>query len=37
VEVSAASIPTINEWGMIVMSLILAGAAFCMMRRRQIS
>jgi PKD repeat protein len=37
VEVSAASIPTINEWGMIVMSLILAWAAFCMMRRRQIS
>ena len=31
------SIPTINEWGMILMSLILAGAAFWMMRRRQIS
>ncbi len=36
-EASAASIPTINEWGTIVMSLILSGAAFWMMRRRQIS
>jgi hypothetical protein len=32
---ATASIPTINEWGMIIMSLMLAGTAFLMMRRRQ--
>lgn len=31
------SIPTISEWGMIIMSLILAGTAFWMIRRRQVS
>ncbi len=31
------SIPTINEWGMIIMSLMLAGTAFWMIRRRPIS
>lgn len=30
-----ASIPTLSEWGMIIMSLILAGSAFWMIRRRQ--
>jgi sugar lactone lactonase YvrE len=29
------SIPTMNEWGMIIMSLMLAGTAFWIMRRRQ--
>jgi hypothetical protein len=29
------SIPTLSEWGMILMALILAGAAFAMIRRRQ--
>jgi hypothetical protein len=29
------SIPTLSEWGMIVMSLVLAGSAFWMIRRRQ--
>lgn len=32
-----ASIPTMNEWGMILMSLVLAGSAFWMIRRRQLS
>ena len=32
-----AAIPTMNEWGMIIMSLILAGSAFWIMRRNQIS
>lgn len=32
-----ASIPTMNEWGMIIMSLMLAGTAFWMIRRRLIS
>jgi len=31
----STSIPTMSEWGMIIMSLILAGSAFWMMRRRQ--
>ncbi len=30
-------IPTISEWGMIIFSLLLAGSAIWMMRRRQIS
>ena len=30
-----ASIPTLSEWGMIIMALILAGSAFWMIRRRQ--
>jgi len=29
------SVPTLSEWGMIIMSLILAGTAFWMIRRRQ--
>jgi len=33
----AAPIPTLSEWGMIIMSLILAGSAIWMMRRRQVS
>jgi len=35
-DVTPASIPTMNEWGIIIMSVILAGSAFWMMRRRQI-
>lgn len=31
----ANAIPTMNEWGMIFMSLILAGSAFWMIKRRQ--
>lgn len=30
-------IPTLSEWGMIIMSLILAGSAIWMIRRRQVS
>jgi hypothetical protein len=30
-------IPTMSEWGMIIMALILAGSAIWMMRRRQVS
>jgi hypothetical protein len=33
---AAAPIPTLSEWGMIIMSLILAGSAIWMMRRRQL-
>jgi len=29
------SIPTLSEWGMIIMSLMLAGTAIWMIRRRQ--
>lgn len=36
-ECDTASIPTMSEWGMIFMSLILAGSAFWMIRRRQVS
>lgn len=32
-----ASIPTLSEWGIIIMSLILAGSALWMIRRRQIT
>ncbi len=31
------AIPTITEWGMIILSIVLAGAALWMMRRHQIS
>jgi hypothetical protein len=31
------SIPTLSEWGMILMSLVLTGSAFWMIRRRQIA
>lgn len=31
------AIPTLSEWGMIIMSLMLAGSAFYMIRRRQTS
>lgn len=31
----AASIPTLNEWGMILLSLVLAGAGLVNMRRRR--
>jgi uncharacterized repeat protein (TIGR02543 family) len=31
----AQPIPTLSEWGMIIMSLMLAGSAIWMMRRRQ--
>jgi hypothetical protein len=33
----SASIPTMNEWGMIIISLLLAGSAVFMIRRRRIS
>lgn len=33
---TASAIPTLSEWGVIVMSLMLAGTAFWMMRRRRI-
>jgi hypothetical protein len=32
---NATGIPTLSEWGMIIMSLLLAGAAIWMIRRRQ--
>jgi hypothetical protein len=32
-----SSIPTLSEWGIIIMSLMLAGAAIWMIRRRQIA
>jgi hypothetical protein len=35
-EGGGAAIPTMTEWGMIVMSLVLAGSAIWMIRRRQI-
>ncbi|MFZ2630942.1 MAG: IPTL-CTERM sorting domain-containing protein, partial [Desulfosalsimonadaceae bacterium] len=31
---ATATIPTLSEWGIILMSLMLAGSAFCMIRRR---
>ena len=31
------AIPTLSEWGMIIMSLLMAGSAFWMMRRRRIA
>jgi hypothetical protein len=34
---SPAKVPTLNEWGMIIMSLLLAGSAIWMIRRRQIA
>lgn len=34
-EVDSAAIPTLSEWGMIVMSLLLAGAVFWRLRKRQ--
>ena len=37
IPVVPQSIPTLSEWGMIVMSLILTGSAFWMIRRRQIA
>jgi len=33
----ATPIPTLSEWGMIIMSLLLAGSAVWMLRRRQIA
>ncbi|RJP41120.1 MAG: IPTL-CTERM sorting domain-containing protein [Desulfobacteraceae bacterium] len=32
-----APIPTLSEWGMIIFSLLLAGSAIWMMRRRRVS
>jgi len=32
-----SAVPTLSEWGMIFMSLILAGSALWMIRRRQLS
>jgi hypothetical protein len=32
-----ASVPTMNEWGMIIMSLLIAGSAIWMIQRRQIA
>ena len=32
-----AAIPTLSEWGMIIFSLLLAGSAIWMIRRRQVS
>ena len=37
VDPSSASIPTLSEWGMIIMLLMLAGSAIWMIRRRQIA
>jgi hypothetical protein len=34
---SSVAIPTLSEWGMILMSLVLSTSAFWMMRRRQMS
>lgn len=36
-DFNAGAVPTVNEWGMIIMSLILAGSAFWMIRHRQMS
>ena len=36
-DIEPSQIPTLSEWGMIFMSLILAGSAFWMMRRRQLA
>jgi hypothetical protein len=36
-EINTSSIPTLTEWGMVFMSLALAGSAFWMIRRRRIS
>jgi hypothetical protein len=33
----ATAVPTMTEWGMIIMSLMLAGTAIWMIRRRQIA
>lgn len=35
--ITPTAIPTLSEWGMIIMSLMLAGSAFWMIRRRQVS
>jgi hypothetical protein len=35
VDPSSASIPTLSEWGMIIISLMLSGSAIWMIRRRQ--
>jgi hypothetical protein len=35
VTVRSTAIPTLSEWGMIIMSLLLAGSAVWMIRRRQ--
>jgi len=32
----SVTIPTLSEWGMIIMSLIMAGTAFWMIRRRKV-
>ncbi len=37
IEDCSTAIPTLSEWGMIIMSLILAGSAIWMMRRRGIA
>lgn len=37
VSPTPAAIPTLSEWGMIIMSLMLAGSAIWIIRRRQIS
>ncbi|RJP46624.1 MAG: IPTL-CTERM sorting domain-containing protein [Desulfobacteraceae bacterium] len=34
---TSSPIPTLSEWGMIIMSLILAGSAIWMIRRRQVA
>jgi hypothetical protein len=31
------SVPTLSEWGMIIMSILLAGSAIWMIRRRQVA
>jgi hypothetical protein len=36
-ETPPTGIPTLSEWGMIIMSLLLAGSAIWMIRRRQIA
>jgi hypothetical protein len=35
--IAPASIPTMNEWGIIIFSLLLAGSAVWIIRRRQVS
>ncbi|MCU0599425.1 MAG: IPTL-CTERM sorting domain-containing protein [Desulfobacterales bacterium] len=36
-ELISRKVPTLNEWGMIIMSLLMAGSAIWMIRRRQIA
>ena len=36
-QAPAATVPTLNEWGIIILSLLMAGAALWTMRRREVA